>query len=410
MSQQAAMPPRKAAAKIPGYAWVVLFATYMATLAAPVNQMKVPPLMTILNETFKFTPSRAGDLMAYFSIMGFVLAIPAGLILRKFGIKITMLIAVGSIMIGACVGAMSATSDLLFAGRIIEGIGMGLIMVAAPSAISLWFPAEKRALPMGVWASSIGVGSIAALNLGPAMAIAHGWRSVWWIGASIAAVAFILFALLFRMPKKEEMVEPPPQSSANAQPEQPAGFGKALANPNLWLICIIFGSFNLVVMAWSTFYPNFLEKVRFFSPEKASFITSIMMGVAIISAPLGGFISDRVRSRKALIIVPFILLAISLLLPFSITGWMIPAFMIYTGIVLGPIAPVCLSAVPEIMPSPQLIGVGLGVVAMGQNLGMFIGPSLFGRLLERFDFATAGYLMIPICVVAIICAWIVKIR
>jgi len=62
------------------------------------------------------------------------------------------------------------------------------------------------------------------------------------------------------------------------------------------------------------------------------------------------------------------------------------------------------------MPSPKLVGVGLGVVILGQNVGMLIGPTLFGFLVEQTSWAMAGYLMIPICAVAILCASLAKIR
>lgn len=412
MSQPAVVKQQMAAIKTPAYAWVVLFAVYLATLAAPLNQMKVPPVMSILIKTFGLDYGSAGMLMSIFSIMGFVLAIPAGFIMGRFGIKATGLIAVGATVIGAGIGALSNDANLLFAGRFVEGIGMGLIMVAAPSAISLWFPAEKRGLPMGLWASSVGVGSIAALNLAPALAQAHSWRAVWWVGTGLAALAFILFALLFRLPRQNELGGSAPQASAPQEGGKPApvSLTKAMGNFSLWMIAITFGCFNLTVMAWNTFYPDFLETQRNFSPAYASFVTSLLMMIAIFSGPTGGYISDRIGSRKAVIIVPFIVLTVLFFLPFNITGWTIPALMILAGIVVGPVAPVCLAAVPEVMKSPQTIGIGLGVAAFCQNLGMFIGPALFGQLVEVTGFAMAGYLMVPICIAAIICTWLAKIR
>jgi len=156
MSQQAVMQP-KADVKTPAYAWVVLFALYMATLASPLNLFKLPPVMIIVKNAFKLTDPQSGDLMSIFSIMGFVLAVPAGFILKRFGIKLTGLVSVGAVTIGSAVGALATTARMLFVGRFIEGVGMGLIMVAAPLAISLWFPAQKRALPTGLWASSVGI-------------------------------------------------------------------------------------------------------------------------------------------------------------------------------------------------------------------------------------------------------------
>lgn len=409
MSQQVVITP-KGASKTPTYAWVVLLAVYLASLAAPLNQFKVPPVMPILKQTFVLSYFWAGMLMSIFSIMGFVLAIPAGFIVQRFGIKMTGLLAVGAVTIGTGLGALSNTLELLFFGRFIEGAGMGLIMVAAPSAISLWFPAEKRGLPMGLWASCVGVGSIVTLNLAPALVESFGWRAVWWAGAAFAAVAFVLFGALFRLPKPEEMYEIPAQNSSKTEGDKPLSLGRAMANRSLWMISMSFMCFNLVLMALSTFYPDFLNTVRKFSLASASFMTSLMMVVAIISGPIGGYLSDRMGKRKVLIVVPFILLALVFLFPFSITGWMIPAMMVIAGIVGGPIAPVSLAAVPEIMVSPRLAGIGMGVAAVGQNVGMFIGPVLFGWLVETVPWTTAGYLMIPICAIGFITAWLAKIR
>jgi len=409
MSQQA-VSAQKETAKTPAYAWIVLFAIYMATLAAPLNQFKVPPVLTLLRETFSLDYSTAGLLMSIFSIMGFILALPAGFILQKIGIKITGLIAVGSVMVGAALGALAGGAGLLFFGRFIEGAGMGLIMVAAPAAISAWFPARKRAFPMGLWASSVGVGCIASLNLAPVLAENFRWQSVWWTGAAIAAAAFILFGLLFRMPRGNEIHEvPEPTDTGTASSEQ-LSLSKAIRNSSLWMIGVSFGIFNLTVMAWNTFYPDFLTTERGYSPVRASFITSLLMMVAIFSGPLGGYISDRIGSRRKMIIIPFVLLALLFPFPFVVSGWMIAGLMIAAGILVGPIAPVILAAVPEIMKKPHLIGVGMGVAALCQNLGMFIGPYLFGALLEVTSWSVAGNLMIPLCVLGIIATWTAKIR
>jgi MFS family permease len=406
--------PAKPAARTPPYAWVVLLAVYLASLAAPLNQFKVPPVMPILRETFNLTYFSVGMLTSIFSIMGFILAIPAGFIVWRFGIKITGLTAVGAVIVGSGLGALSHSLGFLFLGRFIEGAGMGLIMVAAPSAIALWFPAEKRGLPMGLWASCVGVGSILAMNLAPALVGSFGgpdpaerWRSVWWAGAGFALMAFVLFGVLFRLPRLEELADAP---AAQNSEERPTSLGKAMANRSLWLISLEFLCFNLVIIAFTSFYPDFLNTVRNYSLANASFTTSLMMIVAIVSGPLSGYLSDRLGSRKMLIVVPFVLLAVFFVFPFTVAGWMITALIFVSGIVVGPIAPVSLAAVPEIMVVPKLAGIGLGVVALGQNLGMFIGPALFGYLVGRMSWTAAGYMMVPICLIAIISAALAKIR
>ena len=409
MSQQTVSIPNEAV-KTPGYAWIVLFAIYLATLAAPLNQTKVSPVLPLLRETFGLDYSSAGWLISIFSIMGFVLALPAGFILQKIGIKITGLISVGSLMIGSALGALAGGAGLLFFGRFVEGIGMGLIMVAAPAAISIWFPAEKRGLPMGLWASSVGVGIIAAMNLAPKLVAAYNWQAVWWAGSAISAVAFVLFGILFRMPRKDEIPQSPAQPAPDSTRDKPVSLTKSMANSSLWMIAISFGMYNLTVMAWNNFYPDFLATKRGYSLEEAGFISSLLMMVGIFAGPIAGFISDRIGSRKMVILIPYIILTLLFLFPFTVTGWMIAGVMICAGIMVGAIAPVILAAVPEIMKKPETIGIGMGVAALCQNLGMFIGPALFGVLLERTSWAGAGYLMIPLCAIGIIVTWTTKIR
>jgi MFS family permease len=305
---------------------------------------------------------------------------------------------------------------MLYAGRFIEGVGMGLIMVAAPLAISLWFPAEKRALPTGLWASSVGIGNVATLLLAPSLAVAYGWQSVWWAGAGFSALAFILFAILFRLPKKEEMYEAP--APATATEEKPPSLLKGMANRSFWMISIAFGCYNLVVMALCTFLPQFLQQERGYSLtfEKgvlmnASFVVAFIMLASIFSGPGGGRISDSLGKRKLMILIPYFLMTLTFLLPFTVTGWMIPAYMIVFGIVGGPLAPVLLASVPEVASAPQLIGIGMSVAALGQNIGMYIGPSLFIRIqVATGSWATAGYWMIPVCIIGIIATLRIKVR
>jgi MFS family permease len=409
MNQSASMTP-KAAAKTPTYAWVVLFATYIATIAAPLNQMKVPPVLPVLKTFFGLGNFSAGILMSIFSIMGFVLAIPAGFIVGRIGIKKTGLISIGAVMLGAVLGALSNTAALLFFGRFIEGAGMGLIMVSAPAALSVWFPAEKRGMAMGIWATSVGIASITAMNASPVLEAAYGWQTIWWAGAIIAAVGFVLFGILFRMPKGDEIPEAPAEVKSADPNEKPISLTKAIANRDLWLISFTFGIYNLTVMAWSTFYPDFLYSVRHSTLAYGSLVTSMPMMIALFSGPMGGFLSDRLGSRKKVIIIPFVLLALFFLFPFNVTGGMILALMIPLGLLVGPIAPACLAAIPEIMKSPRLAGIGLGVIVLCQNLGMFIGPAVFGKLVDITSWNMAGYLMVPLCIAAVIATWLTKIR
>lgn len=130
------------------YAWVIVWVVFLASVAAPLNQFKVPPLLPVLVETFDIELGQAALLMSSFAITGVICALPAGLVLQRLGLKTTGIIALLSLIIGSGLGAVVDRAGWLMATRVLEGIGMGLISLVGPSAITLWFRREKQGLPM----------------------------------------------------------------------------------------------------------------------------------------------------------------------------------------------------------------------------------------------------------------------
>ncbi len=392
---------------VPSYAWVILAVSFIASVAAPLTQFKVAPIMPVLMEAFKLNLTSAGLLMSVFAITGFVLALPAGLILQRLGLKVTGLIAMGCLVLGSAMGALSTASGLMLTSRVIEGVGMGLIAVVAPASIAMWFPREKQGTPMGLWATWVPVGSVIMYLLAPALATGFGWQSVWWFSAAFALLAFVLVWLFMKMPPHMAAAKP---GEGGPPPGEAPDMKKALSNRDIWLLGASFGFFNMALIAVSTFYPTFLNAVRGFSMASASFTASITMIVVIFAAPLAGVLSDKIGSRKVFLTWPFIVVAIMFLFPFTVTGALITLWLILMGVIAGAIPTATFAAAPEIMKRPELAGMGMAVVGLGQNLGMFIGPVIFGALVESSGWAVAGYWMIPVLALGLIAGWLVKVR
>jgi MFS family permease len=111
-----------------------------------------------------------------------------------------------------------------------------------------------------------------------------------------------------------------------------------------------------------------------------------------------------------MIIISSVVLSLICMFPFIAIGWMIPMLTIGLGVVAGIIVPVTFAAVPEIMVSRQLAGLGMAVLALGQNLGMFIGPMMFGRLAESIGWTGAGYFLVPVSAISVIAVCLAKFR
>lgn len=405
MSQENALSPtvRKPTpvSKIQKYAWVILLVAYLASIAAPLNQNKVPPLMPILLDAFQINLGTAGLLMSVFALTGFLLALPAGFILQKWGLKVTGVIALAGLTAGSALGALSGSIGLLLASRVLEGVGMGLIAVVAPAAIAVWFPADKQGAPMGIWATWVPVGSLVMLVLGPALATAYGWQSVWWLGAGISLVVLVLYGWFMR---------PPAAAGKEVGLDDDVNLLRALANRDIWLLALAFGCFNFVFMPLATFYPTFLADVRGYTLSQAALIASISTALVLISAPLAGWVSDRIGSRRLVFTLPFLVVAGMMFFPFRVEGWQIYLFLGLLGLVAGAVPTATFAAAPEVMGTPRLAGLGLAVVMVGQNLGMFVAPALFGEVVEAIGWTPAAAWLVPVALLGGLAGWLVRVR
>jgi MFS family permease len=130
----------------------------------------------------------------------------------------------------------------------------------------------------------------------------------------------------------------------------------------------------------------------------------------LVSAPLAGWLSDRLGSRRIVFSLPFLALGALLLLPFRVAGWQIYIVMAFLGLLSGAIPTATFAAAPEVMKKPQWAGMGLAVIMLGQNLGTLIGPVLFGELVKTQGWVSAGYWMILVCLIGFLAGWRVKVR
>ena len=111
---------------VPKGAWGVLFAIWIAAIAAPLNMFKPTTISVELIQSLGIATSSYGWIMSVFSIMGLILALPATGIVYRLGLKKSFLISLGTLLVGTVMGALAPSFEVLLVSRIIEGAGMGL--------------------------------------------------------------------------------------------------------------------------------------------------------------------------------------------------------------------------------------------------------------------------------------------
>ncbi|MDL2306698.1 MFS transporter [Desulfovibrio sp. OttesenSCG-928-C06] len=394
------MTEKSAPQSVPSYAWVILIVVYLASMAAPLNQFKVPPVMGTLMESYGMSMAVAGTLMSIFALIGVVLALPSGFIMGRIGVKNAGLVALLCLMAGGAVGALAGNIPVLMASRVLEGVGMCLMSIVAPTALATWFPPHKHGLALGVWGTWVPIGSTIAFSIGPTIAAASGWTGVAWGSFGYTTVLFVAFLLLFRMPRAAA----PLADSAPAP--QGAGMGAVLRQRDPWFLAISFACFMMVTISLMTFLPAYFISTGL-DQAAAAGKASIYIIVNMVSIFLGGVISDKL-GRKKCIVIPYIIIG-GLMAFFFLPGDGIMFSMLAVGILGGFAVTPTFSAAPMLV-APADAGHAMAILALGQNAGMAIGPALFGMFAQNMGWDAAGYFTVPVILLGAFLASRIKVK
>lgn len=361
-------------------AWAVMLAAYLAGVAVALNQSKVPPVMQVLLQDLHIDAATGGWLMSAFAVAGIVLGIPAALLLGKLGPKLAGLIALGCALLGSIMGALAPDATFLLLGRAVEGIGLGLIAVVAPAVISMWFAPQERGMPMGIWASWVPVGSFVMFNLAGPLLKAFGWQGIWWFGAVVALIALVIYALVVSAPPAPAAKD---QAAASAE-----SLSKWLFNPASWLLALVFGTFNLAFAGFSTWGPTYYNQGLGLSLETASFYASLGSLAVIPSTFAAGWVLDRVKNRYLVLTLASAISGVMLLWCFRLgSADAIIPYTVVLSLIVGFVPTATFTLAPETMSNPRFAGLALGIVSVGQNLGMFFGPPIVGGQIAGGDWS-----------------------
>jgi len=388
--------------------WFILILVLLLSIAAPIAQFKVPPVLPLLMKGMALSPTMAGLLMSIFALTGIVLAIPSGFIFQRFGFRVSGLVVIISLALGSALGALSTHFVSLLLSRMIEGVGLCFIIVAAPAIVAARFPAEKLGKAMGIWSVWIPVATTVMFAGAPHIANAWGWQGVWWTGCLYTLVFGALF-LAFVRPLPGETSLPAAHGGREENCAAPSP-SVVLKNGRVWLMALVFFCFNFVFISFMSWTPTFLNVARGMPLTRASGLAAVMTLFTIAGCPAAGILSDMMGSRKLVCMIPLIIMAPAMPLAFhSGIGLLIPLIMII-GFVAAFVPTGALAAVPDLVPDPRLSGMAMAIVQIGQNVGMLLGPLLVGSIVGAAGWETAILALAPVSLLGAFAAWATRMR
>ncbi|WP_405497252.1 MFS transporter [Nocardia sp. NBC_00511] len=276
---------------------------------------------------------------------------------------------VGAIGLG-CVG-LAPNVPLVLIGWCIAQAGLNAAMTAAQAAIADQVPRDQ----LGRISGLAGVTTPLSILAGSVLVTVLAGDVARFLVPGLVALVLVL-PLLVRLDDErfEGAAEPfgPRQfvGSFAFDPRRHPSFSWVMVSRFL----VMFGSAGI-----GTFFPFFLVE-KFDLAEDQVTHTVLQVNVATVlclslSAPLGGFLSDRIGRRRPFVAVAGLVMATGLaLLAFAPTLGAVIAAQGVIGLGLGAFAAVDQALSTQVLPNPEDTAKDLGLLTLAGNLPQSIGP------------------------------------
>ena len=304
------------------YVFTLLFLLYFFDY---VDRMIVTSLFPYIREEWGLTDTELGLLVSvlYWSIVAFVF--PVSILVDRWSRKKTVAIMalIWSVATALCAFAKSFPHLVLARSGI--GIGEAGYAPAGTAMLSGLFPPEKRSRMMGLWNMSIPLGVAVGTGLGGFVAEHWGWRHAFGLVAIPGAITAILF-LFVKDYKTVELVKTVEKSGSDDKKVRMSKMDiirEFIHTPSLILTDIGFIGCIFVNNAIIVWLPTYFHRMTGAPMTEAGLKTGMLMLLAIVGLPLGGWLADmwfkkNVSSRMLFPAVTIGLNAVVIFIAFSL--------------------------------------------------------------------------------------------
>ncbi len=224
----------------------LLIGGFIGMFSETALNIALSPLSTKLGVT---TGTIQWLVIGYLLMVGIVLPL-SGLLTRWFTTRQLLIFALCDFIVGALIAALSSTFAFLFIGRLIQGIGTGILLPLIFTVALAIYPLDKRGSAMGL----IGLTIMFAPALGPTVAGlilgALSWQYIFWV-----MIPFLVVALLIAIKFTENVVPiTKPHVDILSILLSTLGFGGvvvgiSLASNKGWTSTIVLGSLLVGIVA-----------------------------------------------------------------------------------------------------------------------------------------------------------------
>ncbi|MEY8841012.1 MDR family MFS transporter, partial [Cribrihabitans sp. XS_ASV171] len=351
----------------------------------------------------------------------------AGKLGDLFGRKLVVQIGIFVFLAGATLAGLAQSMGVLIAGRTIQGLGGGGLIVVSMAVVADVLPARHRGQAQGLLGAVFGVSTVIGPLIGGFLVEALNWHWIFFANFPVGLLALVVLHAALPNVKREAPVKLDLAGASllatilsvavlvsnlggsvlpwdSVELLGLAGLGLAalagfvmverraeepvlplmLFRNNTFLVVNTVGFMVGVAMFGTiTFMPLYLQVVQGVSPAVSGLFLTPMMAGLIASSAGAGRVMSRTGRYKWMPVLSTALLALAMLSLSTLSAgsslWHVGLSMVFVGLGLGPVFSIGVTAIQNDIPG-HMLGVGTASANMFRLIGGSIGTAAFGAL------------------------------
>lgn len=365
---------------------LVIFLFFLGWVFMYADRNILSPVMGDIGEEWNLSQTELGLMSTVFFASYAFMQIPTGFLADKFG-RVRVLVT-GYIIFGVATylsGAVT-TFALFLLMRALTGLGEGTYYGSQYGISSNITPKKYRGLVSALinsgMALGISLGLIAASYF--TYTLDKGWQFSFYLFAIPTVIVAILIGVFVRDGNKEEKV-------STAVPTENVGLKQLFTKNHICvyiiIFCSLYGFFGML-----TWLPYYLQTARGVDGSQTGIIASLVPWASIPGAIFFGYISDRVKSKKPLIISLAVAGAfLQIVIPYTESYSLLLTGLVLYGL-LGKLAldPVLISYIADITPASMYSKV-YGFFNFSGMLSSIFAPYITGYFADRTGSLELGF-------------------
>jgi MFS family permease len=405
------MPPPQPGAFHPAakpYRFVVLAFAALMAFGSYFAYDSVGAIETTLIKVFHTDRAAIGTMYTMYSVAAVFAVLAGGFLIDRVGVRRASLIFSAFVVSGAAMVAAAPSLQIVYAGRVLFGIGSESMIVAQSAIIARWFTGKELALAFGITLTIARLGTLFSFNTEELLATRFGWQRALWIAAALCVFSLICNWIYTLMDRHAEPILQLPEAGGGDKITW-SDVGKF--RPSYWYavgICVTFYSaiFPFTALATDFFHEKwglpmasgeghgfiagvFFNLTHLFTTAQG--VTSIVIAASMVLAPFAGSLVDRIGRRASLMVAGSLLIVPAHLL-LGLTHFSPVLSMILLGAAFV-LVPACIWPCVPLIVDARVVGTAFGVMTAIQNLGLAAYPVANGALRDATHGYTASQIM-----------------